>query len=197
MSSQTFLLALHLIGVAFGIGASTILDLRTLRLLRGSAISEQDLAFATVLSTFVRIGLILLLISGLGFLLRLWLVTPELLGNPKLHAKLAIVGVLTLNGVLIETIALPLLRRQCGRPLFDGISYRTQVAVLAMGVVSATSWYLPFLLGIARELNFGPSALTIFTAYLMLIGVGVAVALVGRRALYRPVEEAAVTPPRA
>ncbi len=193
MSSQTLLVALHLIGVAFGIGASTILDLRTLRLLRGGPITEQDLAFAAVLSTFVRIGLVLLLISGLGCLLRLWLVTPDLLGNPKLHAKLAIVGVLTLNGCLIETIALPLLRRQCGGPLFEGVSYRTQVAVLAMGVVSATSWYLPFLLGVARELNFGPSALTILAAYLALIGIGVAVALAGRRALYRPGERSAVS----
>jgi hypothetical protein len=186
MSSQTLLLALHLIGVAFGIGASTILDLRMLRILCGRTVNEHDLAFAAVLSTFVRIGLVLLLISGLGFLLRLWFVTPDLLGNPKLHAKLAIVGVLTLNGALIETIALPLLRRQCGRPLFDGVSYRTQVAVLAMGVVSATSWYLPFLLGIARELNFGPSALTILSAYLALIGMGVVVVLAGHRALYRP-----------
>src|SRR5262249_45110282 len=100
-------------------------------------------------------------------------------------------------GCLIETIALPLLQRQCGRPLFEGVSYRTQVAVLAMGVVSATSWYLPFLLGIARELNFGPSALTILSAYMALICLGVVVALAWRSALYRPSEQAAVTPPRA
>ena len=75
-----------------------------------------------------------------------------------------------------------------GRPLFDGVSYRTQVAVLAMGVVSATSWYLPFLLGVMRELNFGPSAMTIFAVYLALIGMGVAMALDWRHALYRPIE---------
>ena len=193
MSSQTVLLALHLIGLAFGIGASTILDLRTLRLLYGRPVSEQDLAFAEVLSTFVRIGLLLLLISGLGLLLRLWLSDPALLANPKLHAKLTIVGMLTLNGFLIETIALPLLRRQCGRPLFEGVCYRTQVAVLAMGVVSATSWYLPFLLGIARELNFGPSALTILSAYLALICLGVVAALAWRFVHYRPPGQAAIT----
>jgi hypothetical protein len=189
MSYHTALIALHLVGLAFGIGASTILDFRTLRLLCGGTVTEQDLAFTKTLSTFVRIGLILLLISGVGFLLRLWFGDATLLGNPKLHAKLAIVAVLTLNGVLVETIALPLLHRQCGRPLFDGIPYRTQVAVLALGVVSATSWYLPFLLGIARELNFGPSALTILSVYLALIGTGIAVALAWRCALYRPLEQ--------
>jgi len=140
-------------GVAFGIGASTILDLRTVRLLYGRPVTEQDLAFAGALSAFVRIGLVLLVISGLGLLLWLWLTDPDLLANPKLHAKLTIVAMLTLNGCLIEVIALPLLRSQCGRPLFDGVSYRTQVAVLAMGVVSATSWYLPFLLGIAPRVQ--------------------------------------------
>src|SRR5882757_5072437 len=98
MSSQTFLLALHLIGLAFGIGASTILDLRMLRLLYGRPVSEQDLAFAGVLSTFVRVGLVLLLISGLGLLLLLWLSDPALLANPKLHAKLTIVAMLTQIG---------------------------------------------------------------------------------------------------
>jgi hypothetical protein len=190
MSSQTSLLILHLMGLAFGVGASTILDIRTLRLLCGRPVSEQDLAFAAMLSAFVRIGLLLLLLSGFGILLRLWLVSPELLVNPKLHAKLAIVGVLAVNGVLIEAIALPLLRRQCGRPLFEGVSCPTQIAVLAMGVVSATSWYLPFLLGVTRELNFGPSALTILAIYLALIGTGVAVALAWRRALYRPLPPA-------
>ena len=197
MSCHTVLLALHLMGVAFGIGASTILDLRTVRLLYGRPVTEQDLAFAGALSAFVRIGLVLLVISGLGLLLWLWLTDPDLLANPKLHAKLTIVAMLTLNGCLIEAVALPLLRSQCGRPLFDGVSYRTQVAVLAMGVVSATSWYLPFLLGIARELNFGPSALTILTAYLGLLGMGIVVALAWRCALYRPGGQSAVTPPRA
>jgi hypothetical protein len=193
MSSHTFLLALHLIGLAFGIGASTILDLRTLRLLYGRPVSEQDLAFASVLSRFVRLGLFLLVISGLGLLLRLWLSDPALLANPKLHAKLTIVGMLTLNGYLIEAIALPLLRRQYGRPLFEGVSYRTQAAVLAIGVVSATSWYLPFLLGIAHELNFGPSALTILSAYFALICLGVVAALAWRSVLYRPTSQAAIT----
>jgi hypothetical protein len=58
-------------------------------------------------------------------------------------------------------------------------------------VVSATSWYLPFVLGIARELNFGLSALTIFSVYLALIGVGIAAALAWRSALYRPSERSA------
>src|SRR5262249_7908232 len=119
MSSNTPLLVLHLLGFAFGVGASTVLDLRLLRLLRGQPVNAHDLELAAVLSVFVRIGLVALWVSGMGFLLRACFLAPELLDNPKLHAKLAIVVVLTLNGILIELVALPLLRRQAGRCLFD------------------------------------------------------------------------------
>jgi hypothetical protein len=186
MSSNTPLLVLHLLGFAFGVGASTVLDLRLLRLLCGQPISAPDLDLAAVLSVFVRIGLVALWVSGLGFLLRAWFLSPELLGNPKLHAKIAIVVVLTLNGVLIEMMALPLLRRQAGRCLFDGVSTARQVLVLWLGVVSATSWYAACLLGIVRELNYGPSAGTILTGYLALLVGGAVVALIWRGTFYRP-----------
>jgi hypothetical protein len=191
MSSNTPLLVLHLVGFALGVGGSTILDLRFLRLLRGKIVTNHDLALASTLSLFVRVGLALLWVSGLAFLLRLWLVAPEMLANPKLHAKIVIVVALTLNGVLIEMMALPLVRRQIGRPLFAGIGGSAQIAVLCFGVVSATSWYVAFLLGVVRELNFGPSAVLIVGVYLVAIVGGIGVALSLRRWLYRPAIAAA------
>jgi hypothetical protein len=46
MTTQTFVLAVHLLGCAFGIGASTILDLRVLQLLSGRRVSTEDVVFA-------------------------------------------------------------------------------------------------------------------------------------------------------
>jgi hypothetical protein len=189
MSSNTPLLILHLLGFAFGVGASTVLDIRMLRLLCGRPVNEQDLAFASVLSAFVRTGLLALWVSGLGFLLRAWYVAPELLANPKLHAKIVIVLVLTLNGILIEMLALRLLSRQSGRCLFDGVSAARQALVLSLGVVSATSWYAAGLLGIVRELNFGPSAAVILLGYGALLAAGIGMALAGRSALYQPQDD--------
>jgi hypothetical protein len=186
MSSNTPLLVLHLLGFAFGVGASTVLDIRMLRLLCGRRVSEHDLAFASVLSAFVRAGLVALWVSGLGFLLRAWFIDPPLLANPKLHAKIAIVLVLTLNGIFIELVALRLLSRQSGHCLFDGVGAARQTLLLSLGVVSVTSWYAAGLLGIVRELNFGPSAAVILLGYLALLVAGIGMALAGRGALYRP-----------
>jgi hypothetical protein len=186
MTSHTPLLILHLLGCAFGIGGSTMLDLQLLRLLRGQRVTTRDLNVATVLSHFVKIGLALLWLSGLGLLLRLYLTAPDLLANPKLHAKIAIVVVLTLNGVLIETIALPILRQQQGRPLFEGVNLLGQNVMLIIGAVSAMSWYTPFVLGIARELNFGPAIETILIVYVAAVGACVVGALAWRMLFYRP-----------
>lgn len=183
---QTCILAVHLLGCAFGIGASTILDLRVLALLSGRKITAEDVALARLLAIFVRGGLALLWLSGLCFLARYWILTPELLGNPKLHAKIAIVLALTLNGLLIEFWALPLLVRQQGRALFDGLPRRSQVAALAAGAVSATSWYTAFTLGIFRELNFVAPGWLILAIYLALIALACGTAALVCRAFYRP-----------
>jgi hypothetical protein len=186
MTTQTFVLAIHLLGCAFGIGASTILDLRVLQLLSGRRVSTEDVVFAQLLGWFVRGGLALLWLSGLCFLVRYWYFAPELLGNPKLHAKIAVVLTLTLNGLVIEFVALPLLVRQHGRALFDGLPRSMQAGVLIAGTVSATSWYGAFVLGITRELNFAVSSGVILAAYLILLVLACCVALLVRQVFYKP-----------
>lgn len=186
MTLQSLLLAIHLLGCTFGVGASTILDLRILRLLSGRAVSDEDLAFARFLSGFVRLGLLLLWLSGLCFLVRYWLVAPELLGNPKLHAKIAVVLTLTLNGALIEIYVMPFLVRQRDRALFDGLTPRTQIAALVVGTVSATSWYAAFALGLLREWNFTMPGGTIIALYVSALAAGCCVSILARQMFYRP-----------
>lgn len=186
MSLQTLLLSVHLLGCVFGVGASTILDLRVVSLLGGRRVSGQDLAFVRLLSLFTRIGLLLLWLSGLCFLSRYWFSAPELLTNPKLHAKVAIVLTLTLNGLLVELFALPFLVRQRGRALFDGLPVQAQVGALIVGVVSATGWYGAFALGLLREWNFVVPATTILTGYSVLVTAGCCAVILARQVLYSP-----------
>ena len=186
MTLQTLLLSVHVLGCVLGVGASTILDLRLAGLLGGRRVSNEDLAFARFLSRFARIGLLLLWLSGLCFLTRYWLTAPEMLANPKLHAKIVIVLTLTLNGVLVEVFALPFLVRQRGRPLFDGMPVQAQVAALIVGVVSATSWYGAFALGLLREWNFLVPATTILAGYVLLIVGSSCAAILARQVLYIP-----------
>jgi hypothetical protein len=172
MSLQTVLLGLHLLGCTFGVGASTILDLRVLRLLSGRRVAAEDLAFARLLSAFARLGLVLLWLSGFCFLARYWLAAPEMLANPKLHAKIVIVLALTLNGLVVELVVLPLVIRQRGRALFDGLTPAAQTGALIVGTVSATSWYAAFALGLLREWNFIVPGWAILLLYIVVLLCG-------------------------
>ncbi len=184
MSPKTILLLLHLGGLAMGLGSVIALDLHLLRFLRGARVRQADLELVHHLSRMITLGLALLWASGLGFLLFYWASTPELLGNGKLHAKIAIVIAVTANGVLLHARILPLFSRNLGRPLFAGLAGAEQRLALLCGALSATGWIAAFLLGALRELNFAASAGTFLAAYLaaLIAILSCAFALAVRRA---------------
>lgn len=164
MDPKTPLLVAHGVALALGLGGAKILDLLLLRALRRPLEAEIVQAFAFV-SNVVAAALAILWISGIGFLVLYQLTDPSLLENPKLWAKIAVVLILTANGVFLHGRILPLLRRQAGRRLLEGLSRRTRVVMLSCGAISGVSWYFPFLLGIVRELNFAASVATFLAAY--------------------------------
>lgn len=79
--------------------------------------------------------------------------SPQKLQNPKLWAKVTVVAVLTLNGLVIHALVLPGVLRDVGRPMLDGISGARTGVFLVSGAVSGVSWYMAFALGLMRELN--------------------------------------------
>lgn len=164
MDPKTPFLVAHGIAFALGLGGATILDLLLLRALRRPLEAELVQAFE-FLANVVAVALAVLWISGIGFLVIYWLTDPSLLGNPKLWAKLTVVLILTLNGVFLHVRILPMLRRQEGRCLLEGLPWRTRVVMLSAGAISGVSWYYPFLLGIVRELNFAAPMATFLAAY--------------------------------
>jgi hypothetical protein len=187
MEVQTFILIAHLLGVCFGLGGTLILDFRLLGLIKGTAINQNDVVFAQVLSRFVQVGLVLLWASGIAF----FSVAPDgpasLMASPKLQAKLVIVIALTLNGILIGGLAVPLIERNIGRPLFDGLSEAQRTILMASAVVSSVSWLTPFVLGSTRAFNMPVSAEQILEVYLAITGVTVIVVQIGTRLFYQPV----------
>ena len=172
---KTFMIMTHLLGLTIGLGGAAILDIVLCRLaLRGRAIQQTDADVIHVIAQLVSFALVALWISGIGFLIQYWNETPELLANPKLYAKIAIVVVLTINGMVLHARVLPLLYRNIGRPLFDGLRAKEQFLMIACGAISVMSWYTPFLLGIARELNRVVPASTILAVYAGLVVMAIA-----------------------
>lgn len=172
MDPKTYLVLLHLIGLVVGLGSVTTLDIYLLKFLKGDTVTRSDAGLVELVSKLALVGLVFLWISGLGFLVLAWMNTPELLGNPKLHAKMLVVAVLTINGGLLHFKVLPQVRRAIGRPLFCKSGERSdRVWMRVCGAVSAASWWTPFVLGTVRELNYAAPIWVFLTAYVVLLGL--------------------------
>lgn len=181
----TLLVGLHLVGLCFGLGGATMLDFWILRWMRWGGLPPEIGRIFLFVSKVCTVGIVLLWLSGLGFLAIYAAETPEKLQNPKLWAKITVVVVLTLNGLVIHSAILPGILRDVGRPMLDGISGKRTGIFLVSGAVSGVSWYTAFALGLMRELNGTVS-------YGVLIGLwlaGVTAASIGAYTLWLHLRE--------
>jgi len=126
-----------------------------------------------LLTPLVRIGLALLWLSGLGFLAYYSFYDPHLLANPKLHAKILIVVLLTINGIVVEKFCLPAVMRNKGRPFFACLNLLERSEVIAVAAISAVSWYFVVALGVVKELNFAVGAVSILEVYGLLLAAAI------------------------
>jgi len=88
------------------------------------------------------------------------------LGNPKLQSKIALVVLLTVNGIVLQRQVLPFLHKAgCVMRL----AFRRRMVALFVGSVSGVTWFYAALLGIGRPLNWKYSLAEILMAYPVLI----------------------------
>lgn len=153
ISFKTVLIGIHLLGLVLGFGAAIFLDLYLVRYIYFKTVEPHTYELAEFGGKLVTLGLMLLWISGLGFLLLYWQETPEKLSNPKILAKLTIVFMLTFNGFALHYGPLARIKESEGRYLFDGFSQMTRVLTLLIGAVSFVSWSMAMMLGLTKEFN--------------------------------------------
>lgn len=176
----------HFIGLALGLGAATLLDMMVLRFFLGRKMTEASFQIFLFLSHFVTAGLAILWISGAGFLLFYWANDPVLLTNHKVWAKIAIVAILTINGLFIHKLAMPFMKQQLGKKMFDGVSAKRQSAFIVVANVSLVSWYAPVFIANLPHLNFQVPMPQILAGYALGLGVVIAIShivLFGRRSV--------------
>lgn len=168
---RTGLRVVHFCGLVLGVGSATLLDLIIARFILMRGISYEHVYVVDFSAKVVAIGLALLWISGIGFLVHYGLFEPAKLQNPKVWAKIAIVAVLTINGLLVHFFVLPRIRKQVGKRLLDELSPFDCSLVLLAGTVSAISWYVPLMLGAIPQLNYVVPAEAILSGYALLLTV--------------------------
>jgi hypothetical protein len=168
----------HFIGLALGLGIATFLDLLMLRFMVRTKIRAAHVQAFNFGTKIVIVGLILLWISGLSFLVYYFAVEPEKLSNPKIWAKISIVGVLTANAVYLHKIVLPVVEQQVSRSLFCGLTIRQRLLMLIGGATSATCWYVPVALAAIPQFNNSVPANEIWAVFCaLLVGVNAVVAM--------------------
>lgn len=169
---------MHLLGFSFGLGLATIVDVMLIRsLLRDRVLTESQYSMIYQLSVYVMIGLVILWISGAGFLLTYKLYSPEKLCNPKVWAKFSVVIILSLNGFYIHRYLLPKLKLCIGQQLMDCCSYKQLSIFCASGVISIVSWYVPFILGVADQLNYRVQYIILLFTYFCILAFAIFSAL--------------------
>lgn len=168
------LLIAHIVGLVMGFGVAISIDYLLLRALLSRRLSPIVMDIAMHAAKLTTFGLVVLWISGIGFLMEYNALNPDKLANPKIHAKVVIVLILTLNGALIHRFVLPILWHYTGRDVLKMASNKTLMLFGACATVSTISWVFPIIFGLNKALNFNYSAVTLLSQYLMCIALVIA-----------------------
>lgn len=133
MDWYTFLIIIHLIGAVLGVGGATFAEIFYLKAKKDGVVEPLEIDHLRTIYFVLRIGLFILLMSGLGFLLFYYLNgAGQALLSPKILVKLSIVFILIFNAFLAKAKKIPM---------------------WFSAAISLTSWYTAMILGAWRTLD--------------------------------------------
>ena len=182
MDLRTLLIILHVIGTALGVGAATVSDYLFFKFTKDGKIDKHEFRILHIVSDIVWTGLLLLLLSGFGFVL-LYLGQHEsalrVYSMDKIAAKITIVIILLCNGFVLHRRVLPLFEKRLGKPFATPSFIAKSPLIFSAGALSAASWYTTLILGAWRGLD--ASYMQIMLGYAAIVLIGMLIANIGGR----------------
>ena len=121
IDAKLLLLIAHLFGVALGAGTAMFSAIIFTKIMYDGRVTENEMQFLYIAGFMVTVGLTLLVASGLGMFL---LDQARYLASTKFMAKMSIIGILIINGIIIHTTHMPVLKKCLGQYLPDISSFR-------------------------------------------------------------------------
>lgn len=163
---------LHLVGVVVGAGAAVFSAAMFTKVMYDGMVTEKEYEFLELGSMVVGAGLVLIVASGIG----LFSLDPErYLASSKFLIKMTVIGVLVVNGTLIHTLHMPIVKKHIGKRLAALAGFRTRSALMyAGGAVSMVSWMSALALGSLAAIPFPYTTLLTVYAVLLIVGIGAA-----------------------
>jgi hypothetical protein len=182
MDWQPLIVVAHIVGAAIGVGGSMATDSVFLRSIRNRHISSEQFLLIRSVSDVVMIGLGLVALTGVALLL----LSPELINNAKFQAKMLVVVVLLVNGLLFHGLVLPYLAKHRDQWLGgELLSLPRRWVFAASGAISGVSWFAALILGAwdPPEIGF---VLKVAIYLAIAVGASVAAFLVLSHIIYKP-----------
>lgn len=168
---KTVIVVVHALSAALGMGTVLVTDIFFMKFLRDYRITEGEADILNTLSQIVWFALGLLILSGAALFIPASFV---LLAKTKFIAKVIIVGVVAVNGVLLNLLVAPkLIKISFGDDSVDhpGELHHLRRLAFAFGAVSITSWLCTFILGSIRSINLSTGAILGIYAVIVVIAV--------------------------
>ncbi|MHC8401674.1 hypothetical protein ACYZTX_19960 [Pseudomonas sp. MDT1-17] len=161
----------HLVSCCVAIGLVLTSDIAMVRdLFKRKTFTEHDNAHMESLQKSVITALIALWVTGAAIIGIDYLEKGmNYFMNPKLHAKVIIVVLLSYNGLLLHRLVLPALQK-AGSLL--NLGFNARMLALFCGSLSAVSWMYAAMLGVGRPLAWKYSLSELLMAYPLLIALG-------------------------
>lgn len=153
--NRGFILLLHTVVAALGVGGATITDIFFFKFLKDFRISEWEADVLHTLSQIIWFALGILVLTGASLYLP---EMQELNQSPKFLVKMLVVLVIIINGVFLNILIAPKLVKISFGEKHEhesGELRHIRRIAFALGAVSITSWYSAFILGILRNMAFG------------------------------------------
>ncbi|KQT10941.1 hypothetical protein [Ramlibacter sp. Leaf400] len=161
---------LHLIACCVALGTVFMSDLQLVKgLMRSEGGAVEPNHLAGLHHTLARALLALWVTGFLLVAVDVWRGGTNVLFNPKLQAKFAVVLLLTVNGLALERFVLPAMKRAGA---LMRLSFSNRLLAVFIGAVSAVSWFYAAALGVGRPLNWQFSLAQIMAAWPILVAGG-------------------------
>lgn len=163
------LTVVHVLGAVIGAGGALYSDVIFFKALKDKRVDKMELSILRTISVLVWCGLIALILSGTA----LFFTDPaRYMASSKFVAKMAIVLVVTINGVLFHAVHIPFLKRRARmhKELFTDAPKAEDVRLVLSGIVSMVSWVFALVLGSLQSVPW--TATEVLAVYVLAIVFG-------------------------
>lgn len=163
--------ALHLLGVAFGLGGATVSDILFFKFIRDGKVDKNEKEALLVVSKIIWVGVALLFVSGVAMLIPR---SDYLLHNSRFILKMVVVGVVVTNGIILNKFFAPHLDSLTFKgDILSSKSFKLFRKMAVFGTISFISWYSAFILGNVSFIR--SSALYLVASYFVVLAVSIVV----------------------